>query len=459
MFGARMRLSVLACACLLLGGAPAQAGEFKRMFEAALVNDPVFKGAQQDLASSRQALPQARAALLPNISLNASDANVTGARTAPNFLGTQITSDLKYRSPVYSLNLRMPLLNMDLLRRYRQAQSQQDYADTVFAIRTADLLERMGSAYLQRLYSVELARAAQSQANAAQAQADLAANRLRRGEGTRPEMAEAQAAFEMAKIQLRDAQDQLANAQLALEHVTGLPLVAPAGQEAGNPAGAALTASSAPAQPSTLEAWLEKAMAGNGNIRARRQAVELARLNASRIAAGHLPRLDLVASMSSSRNESLNTLNQSSRLNSIGLQLVVPLYAGGGVDAAVEQALAEQAKAEAELEAEERSVTRDVQRFFLVANQGKARAGAYAGSLRAAELTLEGARRTQAAGLGTAADVVIAEWRVADARREAAKIRLEDLLARLRLQLRAGYEVPDVVEAIDAELSAYTAPP
>jgi protease secretion system outer membrane protein len=433
--------------CLLALGAGATAswaGEFRQMFEAALVNDSAFRAAQQEMASSKQALPLARAALRPTIAFSASDGNVRGSRTAPNFLGNQVTSPLDYNTPQYNLTLRLPLINFESLRRYQQAERQLEYADSVFLTRLSDLLERLGSAYFQRLYATDLVRSAATQVDLAAAQADAAASRLQRGEGTRPEVVEAQAALDLARVQWRDAQDQLANAQLALEHVSGLR---------GEPVAGLAGASSAPWPalfPATLEGWIQKALADNAAIRARRQAIEMARLAVARARAGHYPRLDLVAGISQSSNDSINTLNQSSRQNSLGLQLNVPIYSGGGVDAAVVQALAEQAKAEAELETEERTVARDVQRFFLTAAQGEARTAAFDAAVQAARLTLDGARRVAAAGLGTAADVLAAQRRVVDAERELAKVRYEDLLARLRLQLRAGLEAADVVEAVDA---------
>ena len=60
------------------------------------------------------------------------------------------------------------------------------------------------------------------------------------------------------------------------------------------------------------------------------------RFGVRRNQSGHLPRLDLVGSVARARNDSLNNLDQTSFLRSVGIQLTVPLYSGGGVEASVQ---------------------------------------------------------------------------------------------------------------------------
>ena len=64
-----------------------------------------------------------------------------------------------------------------------------------------------------------------------------------------------------------------------------------------------------------------------------------------------MPRLDLVASAGRNNNETINTFNQRANVRSVGLQLTVPIYAGGATTAAVTQAEANAEKAQADLDA------------------------------------------------------------------------------------------------------------
>lgn len=441
------RVTMAAVLCLPL--AAAWAGNFRQAYEGALVSDPSYRAARQELVSSTQAVPMARAALLPNVSLSVSTARVKGSRTADNFFGQPVTTPLDYRSPQQTLALRAPLLNLEATQKYRQAQVQLLYAETIFLSRGHDLLDRLGQAYLQRLFAEQSLQVARGQLEVAQAQRQLATRRLELGDGTRPEVSVADAELALARVQLTEAQNQVISAALALAQITGSSTLQV------QPFGAAFTLP--PLAPATLEQWLDKADAANPAIAVRRLAVEMARLGIARASAGHYPRLDFVASASNGRNDSISTLNQSVSQRSIGLQLNLPLYGGGFVDASVVQAQADQEKAQAELEAEQLSVSADLSRLFLVVSNGLARLHAQRQALDANLLTLQAAEKTLAGGYGILADVVRAQAKVTDAERDLAKARYELLLARMRLFSRAGAAPDEIVQIMDDLLSAATA--
>jgi hypothetical protein len=75
-------------------------------------------------------------------------------------------------------------------------------------------------------------------------------------------------------------------------------------------------------------------------------------------------------------------------------------------------------------------------------------------SLDANLLALEGARKTEAAGVGIVTDILRAELRVAEVRREQSRTRYEQLLALLRLQARAGVPPAGVARMLDQALAA-----
>lgn len=429
-----MRAAVLALSCCLL--APALAGDFQRIYDAALNADATYRAARAELASVRQNIPLAQSALLPNVSLSVSDAKVEGSRTANNFFGQSVTSDLNYRSPVYSLNFRLPLFNREANRKLEIARLQVANAEALFAARTADLLDRLGGAYLQRLLTEQAVLAAQSQIDAVRMQLDMARRRMALGEGTRTEVAEAEATLDMAQVVLLEAQDQRQTSTLALQQLTGLQELPRAGPNLAlvPPAlpGASLTA------PASLTQLLEQANVQNPGILARQFALAAAQAAVARNESGHYPRLDLVASAVSSRNESISTLNQATYQRSLGLQLTVPLYSGGAVSAAVTQALADRDKTAAELTAERQAVARDVTRLFAAATSGAARIAAQQKAIAFAALALEAASKTFAAGLSTQTDTALARRKLVQAQRDAAQSVYEYLLVRIRLLVRVG---------------------
>ena len=440
-----VRVPVLAV-LLFQASLAAVAGDFQQAFEGAQRADPTYRAARQELLSNEQGVPMARAALLPNAALSISDARVTGSRTADNFFGQPVTTPLAYRAPQQNLSVRLPLFNREASQKYGLAQVQLQYATAQFAVRGYELLERLAQAYLQRQYAEQGVDTASVQLAAAQEQRRLALRRMELGEGTRPELAQADADLALARTQLLEARNQSNAAALSVAQISGLPAA---------PAGALPPRYTArPLQPDQLAAWQDKASADSPTLAARRLALEAARLGVSRAGAGHYPRLDAVASVSRSRNESVSTLNQAVRQRSLGLQFNLPLYAGGFVDASVTQALAEQEKAQAELEAEQLDVIADVNRLFLSVGSGIDRVEALQQALVAGELALDAARMSVTRGMGTRADVLRAQSRLADTRRELAKAHYDQILARLRLHARAGAPADEIARVIDSLLGA-----
>lgn len=421
---------------------------YAQAFDAALAHDAQFRAARFEREATQGAVPIARAALLPNASLNFSDARTQGTRDFPNAVGQQVSVAVDYASPQASLQVRAPIFNWESISRYRQALLQSDAADAIFRVRGGDLVERLSLAYLQRLLSAENLRLVQAQIESLQAQQLRAEERLKRGEGTRIEVAEASAQLDTVRVRALDARDQVLVARRALQRITGIDAELVRGLPSNFEAPLLV--------PQSLDAWLELAYARNATLQAREQQLAVARMGVQRSLAGHYPRLDAVGSVTRSSNESLANLNQKSKLGSVGLQLTIPIFSGFGVDAAVAQSRSEVAKSEAELAAEREGVTLDVQRQFLAATSGRARIAALAQAQASMELSLEGISRGVPAGLRTLAEVLDAQTRVFSARRELAQARMDYLLARTRLQTLAGAPLAEVVADVERQLGPAT---
>lgn len=420
--------------------APATLG-FTRALEAARAHDAQFTAAGHERQTVRDGVDVARASLLPSLNFSASSGRTTGTRELPNALGQRTTLDLDYRTPQASLQLRVPLFNYESFSRYRQALTQSDGADALYLLRQTELLDRLGLAYLQCILADETVVMTQMQLQWLDAQRERATQRLRRGEGSRIELADADAQLSVAHTRLLDARN-LASAEChTLALMTGIDAaVLPRLDSAIEPE---------PLVPGELAEWKALAARANPSLRARALVVEAARLGVHRNRAGHLPRLDLLATHSRNTNESTATLNQVSNLSSVVLQLNVPLFSGGGVQASVRQAQSEVLRAEAELSLERRNVEQEIQRQYLVAGKGRERIVAFRQAVESNELMLEGVTRALAAGLRTHADVMEAGAKLQLARRDLAQSRVEVLMSRLRLHSLSGLGVFDA--AVDLE--------
>jgi protease secretion system outer membrane protein len=433
----------LLTAPLLAHGQPA--GAFSAAFDAALANDAEYRASRYELEVREQNVPIARASLLPNLGASYSESRVRGERESPNAIGQEFTQQLDYRNPVTALQFRQPLLNLEAMNRYRSARSQVDGARSTFAARGQELLDRLGTAYVQRLFAEEVVALARAQVDAFRGQSESAQRRLAGGEGTRTEVAEAAASLAFARAQLVEAIDQRDVTQRTLDRITGL--------KATPLRGLAEDTRALPLAYADLHQWIDAGYARNPSLQARRHQLEAARHEIERNRAGHFPRVDLIASAVDAQNESISTLNQQTRQYNVGIQVSIPIYAGGGVNASVAQSLAEASRVEAQLEGDQQLLDVDIRRQYQATQTGRAKVEALKDAVSASGVALEGAQRGLSAGVRTTVDVLDATRRLFLSRRDFVQARHEVLLARLRLQVLAGLPLTEVVQDIDRHLT------
>ena len=339
---------------------------------------------------------------------------------------------------------RAPLFNLEAWQRYKSVGATVQAGRMQFISRGHDLLERLGTNWLQVLHAEDQRGLQRAQVEALQAQLDSAKRRFESGEGTRTEVLAASAGLSLGRAQMTEAADRCEQALRALARITG---------------DEALALRGLPAEPIELalpqgevQVWLDQAMGNNAQLAARRAQLEAARTEVLRARAGHAPRLDLVANASDSRNESISTLNQRNRLYGAGLQLTIPIYSGGSVSAGVSQAAAEASRIEAQLESERAQLELDLRRQFQALQTGRAKIQALSEAVLASGVALEDAQRNVTAGYKTPADVLDAVRRLFQSRRDLMQARYEILLARLRLQALAGIPVTEIVIDLDRQL-------
>lgn len=439
---ARRLSAVGALALCVCGGA--QALSFTEALEAARRNDSAYRAADYELQGAQLNVPIARAALLPSVALTATNSKVQGSRTLANAQNQEMRLPLEYTAPHAALQARMPLFNYEAISQLKQAQAQAQAAEHVYRSHGLDLMERLATTYLNALLAEEGRRLAQAQVRQYETQASQADQRLQRGEGTRVQQSTAHASLDVARTRLLEAVDQVGLARARLERLTGI------GGAAAEPLPAAVTVD--PLFPDRMGDWIELAVRHSPTLKSRELNREVARQGRKRQEAGHYPRLDVVASVSRSENESISAIGQSTVVRSVGVQLNVPIYNGGGVDASVRQAAAKEAQAEQEVRAEREAIEIDVQRYFQAAVNGEKKVAAYVKAVASTELAARGARRAFETGLGTLSDVSDAESTRFSAARDLIQARVEVLLSRVRLMMRSGMPLGDVAQEVDRAL-------
>jgi protease secretion system outer membrane protein len=420
--------SLLACALFYIGSASAMS--LLQAYEAALQNDPVYRAAVHENEAGKQYAVLGRANLLPTVSISYSASRNQADITAPNASGGQTANHVEYASSAATIALRQPILNLDGLARYRQGIAQTHYSDAQFAGRQQDLMLRLVGTYTDAHYAQDQLSLALAQRDAFAEQQRVNARRFQKGEGTRTDVLETQAKLELAEAQVIEARDSLTNARNALAAIVGVEVTQLDALSDGFRV--------KPMQPATLGEWKQLAVEKNAEIAAQRHALETARQEIDKNRAGHMPRLDLVANYGRNKSESVSTFNQDSTVRNIGVQLTIPLYAGGSVQAATSQAVANHAKAKAELDSISGKVWVELRKQYSLALSSAARIDALMRSVDAARLLIDATRLSVQGGVRVNLDLLNAEQQLHTARRDLAQARYGYLLSYLRLRFSAG---------------------
>ena len=438
------RLAWTTLALALAAAAPVRAMSLAEAWQASLAHDPQYRAAGHERDVAREGVGVARAGALPSVNLQVSRSYVTGDREFGNSLNQTVRTPLDYEAPQTTLQARMPLFNDEVRARIDQAQAQAGAADAQYRSRRQELVDRLGTAYLAALLAQDNLQLARTQVEQARVQVDRAQRRLAQGEGTRTEALQAEAALTLARSREREATDQVAVALRDLQRITGQPLPGLKFSLEG-------LKPMAP-EPAGLEAWLALALRQNPALEVKAQQIEAARQGVRRNRAGHLPRLDGVATLAQSSNESISSLNQKSNTQSVALQLTVPLFSGFGVQSGVRQAEADEQRVREEARALGEALELEVQRQYMAMQTGVGRIAAQEAAVAAQQMAVHAAQRSVDEGVGALANVLEAQALYFRALRDLAQVRQEYLLARLRLQAQAGTATDQVVQDIDRQL-------
>ena len=419
-------------------------------YEAALANDPAYLAAIQDNTAGQQYKVLGRASLLPNISANYSKninrseistvkslvpvgVTTSEAPVEPDNAKTQATvspEDRKYSSLAASLQLRQSVFNLEAWARYEQGLTQTLASDAQFLARSQDLILRLASLYSTAKYNEDQLAQATAQRDAFAEQKRANERMLQSGEGTKTEVLEAQAKFNLAEVQVLEARDDLAHARNSLasmigQDITKLDSLAP-------------NFEARPVTPSAFEAWKEIALVRNAEIAIQRLLVETAKQEINKNWAGHAPKLDFVASVSKNNSDTVSTYQQNTYTRAVGLQLSIPLYSGGAVSAATTQAVANLAKTEADLDAKTKQVLLELRKHHSLTESGILRISAAEKSLASTLLLTEATEKSVKGGVRTNLDVLNAKQQVYVAKRDLELARFNFLLSTLRLRFFAG---------------------
>ncbi|MBA1149299.1 TolC family outer membrane protein [Ectothiorhodospiraceae bacterium WFHF3C12] len=442
---------VAACLGLAANAAAQSDANLVDVYEQAKESDPVLRQAEARYQAAQEALPQARAGLLPQLS---GSAGYTWTSEETEYQRNAPDSDQDYTTLQYGLELRQPLFRWSTYKRLDQADASVAQAAANFAAAEQDLMIRVSERYFGVLSAEYQLRVARSRETAIERQLEQARQRFEVGLIARTSVEEAKARYDLARADVIAAENQVASSRQALRELTGMPM--------GELANIVDNVPLDRPEPNSAEAWSETAQEQNWQLTAARRAAEAAMANIGVQRGGHYPTLDLVGSYGvnersdgqfSTGTGTVETGTVDTTQAQVGVQLNVPIFSGGATSSQVRQAQYEYTGSREQLEEVNRSVQRRTADAFRGVESSILRAEALEQALVSTRAALEAVEAGYEVGTRTIVDVLDAQNARFQAERDYQQALYDYLLNTLRLKLAAGTLSPEDLRAVSQKLS------
>ena len=419
----------LALALITLAvAATSQATDLKSVFEQAVSNDPQLAA---ELAAARaNALTAGVAGQLikPTITLNAetSETKLEGTILSPT---TNSDSDGDYSKVSYDISLSQPVLAPASWYSYAAASATTDSA--VFELRKAEqsMVVRAAEAYFNVLRANATLASAKATETAVKRQLEQTQQRFKVGLIAITDVHEAQSIYDNATVGLIEAETQLDIAYESLAVLTGtrydrinplkdeIPLMGPV--------------------PADRTHWEQKALAQNLDVLIAQKSELSAVQNHKSKKAEHLPTVNLVGQYAISDDDRSNG-GEELTSTYLGLQLTMPLYAGGATWAGQKQAYYQRQAAEKGLESAQRGASLNVRSLYRQLQADVARIKARDQAMTSARSAMEATQTGYEVGTRNIVEVLDAQTSVFSAQQNYAYARFDYVIDMLKFRQSVG---------------------
>ena len=396
-------------------------------YRLALTQDASYQASRAETAAARENVPQARSQLMPNVSGNLTRTQNSTDSDVPGAFGTRSQSHQDYFSSSYVLAIRQPLYRKYNFAQYKQAKAQVESAEASLEKSLQDLLVRLSGIYFEALMAQDQMALIQAQKDAYSLQLKAVKRAFETGLGTRTDIDDAQARYDMILAQELEAKQNLdySKRQLSVivnQTVDDLAPLSPARMELVAPL------------PASPEEWIARGEDVNPELRAMRANVETAKQDLEKAKSGHHPTVDLIAQRSRSQSANDTTINQLYLTTMVGVQVNVPIFAGGYADSQERQALANIERHQQLYESRRREVNQQIRKEFQNVAEGVLKVKALEQAERSSDQAVISNQKGFQAGTRTLVDILNAQQQRVNVRRDLAQQRYMYLLARIRLQ-------------------------
>lgn len=423
-------------ALLVLASAPAQSEMlFSEALQRAVDNDPAYAGAFAQRRVDQEIGEQERAGLRPTVSVSG------GAQ--------MVASDSEFafgaerdQYPTWSARLeaRQPIFRMDWGARRSRADANDELADAQFRQRQVEFIARVAERYLAALQAQDQRLLTQAEVDAVERSLDDVRKRYAVELVAGVDLKEAQARFDLARAELIRAEGLLEQHLDALAELTG-PFQAPLPRLRAEWMPQPLTRSSS-------AEWLSLLEGNSAVLRTAELRIAVAEADRKSRRADTRPQADLV--LSAGRTDaSQSDLGSREDVARLGVEVTVPIYAGGLNSSRVRESEARIDALKRDRDRLVREAEREVRAQFRNYEVSRISVEALAIGLESARAAASAVMAGYDAGTRTISDVLDARRQIAQAERDLNGARYDLLTYLLLLQAATGTLEIDDVLALD----------
>ena len=412
--------------------------DFLQAFEQAQKDDPQILAAEYQYQATQTTLPQARAALLPNVSLDVFASKHNNESTDQTSL---ITTADRYNSDGYSLSLTQSVYNHGYWLKLQQADLNVAIGEAQINAARQALIVRVAQAYYKVLAAQDNLKFATAEKASIARQLEQNQQRFNVGLIAITDVKESQAQYDLSVAQWITAENTLANTRESLRSLLGveadellpladdIPLQIP--------------------QPENIDEWVKTAQQNNLALKAAEFSLDVAQKQVGIQRAGHYPSLSLIASRNDATTDGLNSGDTEQTNDTITLNLNVPIYSGGLTNAKTREAAALKERARVLRDQARRDTEQLSRTSYLGVTASIARVTAFKQALVSTQAAYEATNAGYEVGTRTAIDVLVALREQYRAERDYAQSRYDYIINFLQLKQSAGMLARDDVVLVN----------
>lgn len=391
--GASVLAVVVACGSVL----PAHAQSISQALAAAYDHAPDLQAAVLDAKTAAEKIVQAKSGLMPNVSASVSGGygtSLIGGSWTPG--RTSLSTSLEYGQNIFDGGA--------TAAQVEAARAGAEVAELQIRTTEQNVLYQVVQAYLNVLSGRELLALRQENITFFQAQLQSAQDRLDVGEGTRIDVAQAQARLAQVQAAYQASLGSIQSAEATFERLVGM-----------RPQSLSRSHNFSNVFPRSLDAALAEAEAGHPGILLARAGIRAAQAGIDIAQAGFGPTAGISGSLGSSWTGPSGAPTDGLSAQ-VGFRISIPIYSGGRTGSAVRQANLGQIKSEVDAMSAYDQVREAVIAAWTGVQSADAQINAAQASVSSSNTVLDGVVQERDLGTRTTLDVLNAQADLTTAR-------------------------------------------